>query len=37
VPATNLDWTPIAWLTGLGLIATLAGLAAFDRRDLAAA
>lgn len=37
VPATGLDWTAIAWLTGLGVIAALAGLAAFDRRDLAAA
>jgi ABC-2 type transport system permease protein len=37
VPATNLDWTAIAWLTGLGVIATIAGLAAFDRRDLATA
>jgi ABC-2 type transport system permease protein len=37
VPATSVNWTPIAWLTGLGVIAALAGLAAFDRRDLAAA
>ena len=37
VPATSLDWSAIAWLAGLGVIAALAGLAAFDRRDLAAA
>jgi ABC-2 type transport system permease protein len=37
VPAADLDWTAIAWLTGLGVIAAFAGLAAFDRRDLAAA
>jgi polyether ionophore transport system permease protein len=37
VPATSLHWTAIAWLTGLAVIATLCGLAAFNRRDLAAA
>jgi len=37
VPAASLDWTAIAWLAGLGVIATLAGLTAFERRDLAAA
>ncbi|HEV2372483.1 MAG TPA: ABC transporter permease subunit [Streptosporangiaceae bacterium] len=37
VPAASLDWTAIAALTGLGVIAALAGLAAFTRRDLAAA
>jgi ABC-2 type transport system permease protein len=37
VPATSLHWTAIAWLTGFAVIATLAGLAAFNRRDLAAA
>ena len=37
VLATSLNWTAIAWLTGLGVIAALAGLAAFGRRDLAAA
>jgi len=37
VPATSLRWTAIAWLTGLGAAAALAGLAAFGRRDLAAA
>ena len=36
VPATSLNWSAIAWLTGLGVIAALAGLAAFGRRDLAA-
>jgi ABC-2 type transport system permease protein len=37
VPATSLNWTAVAWLTGLGVLAALAGLAAFNRRDLAAA
>jgi ABC-2 type transport system permease protein len=37
VPATSVNWTAVAWLTGLGVIAALAGLAAFDRRDLSAA
>jgi ABC-2 type transport system permease protein len=36
VPATDLKWTAVAWLTGLGVIAAVAGLVAFDRRDLAA-
>ena len=37
VPAANLNWTAIGWLTGLAAIAALGGLAAFNRRDLAAA
>lgn len=37
VPATSLHWTAVAWLTGLAVIATLSGLTAFNRRDLAAA
>ncbi|MGZ4707115.1 MAG: hypothetical protein ACXWBN_00065 [Acidimicrobiales bacterium] len=37
VPAAALDWTAVAWLCGLGALAALAGVAAFDRRDLAAA
>ena len=37
VPATGLDWTAIAALVGLGVIASLAGLVTFARRDLAAA
>jgi polyether ionophore transport system permease protein len=37
VPATSLDWIAIAWLTALGVVATLVGLIAFDRRDLAEA
>lgn len=37
VPATSLNWTAIVWLTGLAALAALAGLAAFNRRDLAAA
>jgi len=37
VPATGVDWTAVGWLTGLAVICALAGLAAFRRRDLAAA
>jgi polyether ionophore transport system permease protein len=37
VPATGLDWTAIAWLIGIGVIAAFAGQVAFDRRDLAGA
>jgi ABC-2 type transport system permease protein len=37
VPAASLDWAAMGILTGLGLIAALAGLATFTRRDLAAA
>ena len=37
VPAASLDWEAMGILTGLGLIAALAGLAAFRRRDLAGA
>ncbi|HET9739381.1 MAG TPA: hypothetical protein VFP78_14790 [Solirubrobacteraceae bacterium] len=37
VPAAGLDWPAMGILTGLGLIAALAGLAAFAHRDLAAA
>jgi ABC-2 type transport system permease protein len=37
VPATSLNWTAVGWLTGLALAAALAGIAAFRRRDLAAA
>lgn len=37
VPATGLAWSAIGWLTGLAVAATLAGLAVFNRRDLAAA
>jgi ABC-2 type transport system permease protein len=37
VPAASLEWVALAWLTSLGMIAALAGLAAFNRRDLAAA
>jgi ABC-2 type transport system permease protein len=37
VPAASLDGPAMGILTGLGLIAALAGLAAFRRRDLAAA
>jgi ABC-2 type transport system permease protein len=36
-PAAGPHWTAIAWLTSLGVIAALTGLAAFNRRDLAAA
>ncbi|HXY71018.1 MAG TPA: hypothetical protein VEM41_00615 [Actinomycetota bacterium] len=34
VPASNPNWTAAAWLVGLGLVASLAGLAAFGRRDV---
>ena len=37
VPAAPLDWAAMGILTGLAVIAALAGLAAFARRDLAAA
>jgi ABC-2 type transport system permease protein len=37
VPAAGLDWPAMGILTGLGLIAALAGVATFARRDLAAA
>lgn len=37
VPAASLNWTAISVLTGLGIIAALAGLAAFQRRDLVSA
>jgi ABC-2 type transport system permease protein len=37
VPAASLNWPAMAILTGLGLLAALAGLAAFAHRDLAAA
>jgi putative exporter of polyketide antibiotics len=37
VPAVSLRWTAIAWLTGLGVAAASVGLAAFNRRNLAAA
>jgi polyether ionophore transport system permease protein len=37
VPATGLRWGALAWFIGLAVIATLAGLAAFRRRDLATA
>jgi ABC-2 type transport system permease protein len=36
VPAASLDWPAMGMLTGLGLIAALAGCATFARRDLAA-
>ncbi len=37
VPAAPPDWTAAAWLIGLGVLAAVLGLVAFDRRDLAAA
>lgn len=37
VPASDLNWTAIGWLTGLGLLAAVAGAAAFSRRDLTSA
>lgn len=35
VPAASLNWAAIGLLSGLAVIAALAGLAAFQRRDLA--
>jgi ABC-2 type transport system permease protein len=37
VPAADPNWTASAWLVGLGLLAALAGILAFRRRDLATA
>ena len=37
VPARDLDWTSIGWLTGLGVLAAAGGAAAFSRRDLTSA
>jgi polyether ionophore transport system permease protein len=37
VPATSLNWTAIGTLTGLGALTAIAGIAAFQRRDLVAA
>ncbi len=37
VPAADPNWTAAAWLVGLGLLASIIGLAAFGRRDLAGA
>ncbi|MGN6791634.1 MAG: ABC transporter permease subunit [Streptosporangiaceae bacterium] len=37
VPATSLNWTVIAWLCGLAAAATVAGIAAFNKRDLVTA
>ncbi len=36
-PAAPPDWTAAAWLVGLGLLAAVAGIAAFRRRDLVGA
>ena len=33
-PAADPNWTAAAWLVGLGLVAAVAGVAAFARRDL---
>jgi ABC-2 type transport system permease protein len=37
VPAAPPDWTAAVWLVGLGLVAALAGVLWFDRRDLVSA
>jgi ABC-2 type transport system permease protein len=37
VPAAEPNWTAAAWLVGLGVVAGLAGIAAFRRRDLVGA
>ena len=36
-PAAAPDWTAAAWLIGLGLLAAVAGVATFGRRDLVGA
>jgi ABC-2 type transport system permease protein len=36
-PAADPNWTAAAWLIGLGLLAALAGIASFRRRDLVGA
>jgi len=33
-PAAAPDWAAAGWLVALGLVAGLAGVAAFNRRDL---
>jgi ABC-2 type transport system permease protein len=33
-PAADPDWVAAAWLAGLGVLAAVAGVAAFGRRDL---
>lgn len=37
VPATDLRWGAIAWLTGLAVVGAALGVAAFERRDLSSA
>jgi ABC-2 type transport system permease protein len=37
VPAADPNWTAAAWLVGLGLLAAVAGVARFSRRDLVGA
>jgi ABC-2 type transport system permease protein len=37
VPAADLNWTAIGWLTGIAIATAAAGFALFRRRDLAAA
>ena len=37
VPASDLNWTAIGWLVGLGLLGAVGGAAAFSRRDLTSA
>jgi ABC-2 type transport system permease protein len=37
VPASDPNWTAAAWLVGVGLLASLAGIAAFGRRDVVGA
>jgi ABC-2 type transport system permease protein len=34
VPAASPDWQAASWLTGLGLVAAVAGIVAFARRDI---
>jgi putative exporter of polyketide antibiotics len=36
-PAADPNWAASLWLLGLGVLAMLAGVAAFSRRDVATA
>ena len=37
VPATDLRWPALVWMTALAVASAAVGLAAFERRDMAAA
>jgi len=36
-PAADPNWTAATWLVGLGLLAAIAGVVLFSRRDVVAA